>query len=119
MFLRVSEDEARITHPNTARQAEFKKSQLEVRIFNIGHGEAILLIFDGARAWIIDSGVNSRPRNKLLGQRLIEYLQERDLTLEAILPSHPHFDHAGAFETILGSSSTWPILSPGRTPLSD
>jgi beta-lactamase superfamily II metal-dependent hydrolase len=42
---------------------------------------------------------------------MVDYLKERDLTLEAILPSHPHFDHAGAFETILGSRSRH-ITSP-------
>lgn len=111
MFLRVLEDEARIARPNATRRAEFENSHLEVRLFNVGHGEAILVVFDGKRAWLVDSGINSQTGNTLLGQRLVDYLQERELTLEAILPSHPHFDHAGAFETILGSHST-NIASP-------
>ena len=78
---------------------------MEVRLFNVGHGEAILVIFDDNRAWLIDAGSDSERRCKLLGERLIAYLDERDLTLEALVPTHPHRDHAGAFETILGSSS--------------
>ncbi len=111
MFMKVLEDEARNARPNAARRAKFEETHLEVRMFNVGHGEAVLLVFDGERAWIIDSGSNSKPRNALLGQRLIEYLEEQNLTLEVIVPSHPHFDHAGAFETILGSSSSQ-IASP-------
>ena len=105
MFLRVLEDESRNARPNAGRRAEFERSHLTVRLFNVGHGEAILVVFDGKRAWLIDSGNNSRPRNKFLGQRLIDFIEDHDLLLEAIVPSHPHFDHAGAFETILGSPS--------------
>ena len=82
-----------------------------MHLFNVGHGEAILVVFDNKRAWLIDCGNNSQPRNKLLAERLINFIEERNLLLEAILPSHPHFDHAGAFETILDSPSTH-IASP-------
>ena len=105
MFLRALEDQARNARPRAARRAAFQASHLEVRLFNVGHGEAILVIFDNNRAWLIDAGSNSENRCEFLGQRLIAYLEERDLTLEALVPSHPHRDHGGTFETILGSRS--------------
>lgn len=105
MFLKALEDRARDARPRANRRAAFEASHLEVRLFHVGHGEAILVIFGNNRAWLIDAGSNSERRCKLLGERLIAYLDERDLTLEALVPSHPHRDHAGTFETILGSSS--------------
>ena len=95
MFLRVLENEAQNARPNAARRAELADAHLELRMFNVGHGESILISFEDGRAWLVDSGVNSWPRNELLGQRLVDFLEARGLTLEAIVPSHPHFDPAG------------------------
>lgn len=36
----------------------------------------------------------------------LAYLGERDLTLEAFVPSHPHKDHVGAVATVLASGSS-------------
>lgn len=107
MYLRVLENEVRNARPNAVRRAEFEASHIEIRMFNTGHGEAVLLVFDNGRAWLIDSGCSNHPRrNGILGQRLINYLEQNSLTLETIIPSHPHIDHAGAFETILLSNSS-------------
>ncbi len=111
MFLKVLEDKATHVEPRKPRRTAFECSHLEVRMFNVGKGEAILLIFDDERAWLMDCGTNSRPRNNRLGELMVEYLEEHDLMLNTIIPSHPHFDHAGAIETILGSSSAH-IASP-------
>lgn len=112
MYLRVLENEVRNARPNAARRAEFEASHIEVRMFNTGHGEAVLVVFDNDCAWLIDSGCSNHPRrNEILGQQLISYLEQHSLTLETIVPSHPHIDHAGAFETILQSNSSQ-IASP-------
>lgn len=50
MFLRVLDDEARNARPSAARRAAFASSHLEVRMFNVGHGEAILIVFDDSQA---------------------------------------------------------------------
>ena len=105
MFLKVLEDKATNVKPSRARRTTFEASHLELRMFNVGKGEAILVIFDDERAWLMDCGTNSRPRNDRLGELIVEYLEKHDLVLDTIIPSHPHFDHAGAIETILGSSS--------------
>ncbi len=106
MYLRVLENEVRNARPSLGRKAQFEESYLEIRMFNVGHGECILIIFDGDRVWLIDSGSNSITRNRVLGENLINYLEQHSITLETIVASHPHFDHAGAFETILGSNSS-------------
>jgi len=106
MFLRVLENEVRTAHPSAQRRAEFEQSFLEVRMFNVGHGEAIVVVFPGKRAWLIDGGSgNSASDNRKLGESLVDYLEERGLTLEALVPSHPHVDHVGAVATILASGS--------------
>ena len=105
-FLRVLENEARNARPSAARRAEFAESCLEVRMFNVGEGEAILLVFPQKRAWFIDGGSsNGSTLNRKLGEGLIAYLEERQLTLEAFVPTHPHIDHVGALATILSSGS--------------
>src|SRR5947209_2596896 len=102
MFLKVLEDEAQDARPSSQRRAEFDQSPLEVRMFNIGGGEAILLVFPGNRAWLVDGGCsNSASLNQQLGDGLVKYLQERKLVLETFVPSHPHIDHVGAVATIL------------------
>ncbi len=107
MFLRVLDGEARNARPNAARRAQFEATYIEVRMFHVGHGEAILIDFDGERAWLIDGGCsNGDPRNRRLGELIVEYLEDRNLTLEALIPSHPHKDHAGAIATILNSGSS-------------
>ena len=54
---------------------------------------------------------NSLAPNERLGRLLVGYLENRGLTLEACLPSHPHVDHAGALATILSRK----VLVPGAS----
>ena len=114
MWIRALENEARVARPRAERRSSFQASCVELRMFNVGHGEAILVSFPGARAWLIDGGnTNNRTPNERLGQLLVRYLEDRNLTLEACVASHPHVDHAGALETILTSGST--ALAPTVT----
>ncbi len=106
MWIRALEDEARSARPGIARQSSFAASNLEVRMFSVGEGEAILVVFPGGRTWLIDGGTtNSLSPNERLGQLLVGHLEARGLTLEACVASHPHVDHAGALATILTSRS--------------
>ena len=101
-FLEVLERKSQRAAPTSARKKTFAKSHLEVRMFNVGDGEAILLVFPGRRAWLIDGGTSSSPkRNAVLGQRLAAYFKQGGLVLEALVPSHPHVDHAGAVAPLL------------------
>jgi competence protein ComEC len=106
MWIRALENTARNARPNGSRKASFEMSRLEVRMFHVGHGEAILLTFPGEKAWLIDGGcTNGETKNRQLAQLILDYLEEKGLTLEVCVPSHPHIDHAGALETIIASGS--------------
>jgi competence protein ComEC len=106
MWIRALEDEAPAARPAAARRASFEASSLEVRMFSVGEGEAILIIFPGGRTWLIDGGAtNNASTNERLGGLLVGYLEARGLTLEVCVPSHPHADHVGALATILTSGS--------------
>ena len=75
---------------------------LEVRMFNVGDGEAILLEFPGKTAWLVDGGSsNSKFRNRDLAGYLVKYLIEQRLTLTAAVASHPHVDHIGTLTYLL------------------
>jgi competence protein ComEC len=106
MWIRALEDEARSAQPGATRRASFEASSLEVRMFSVGEGEVIVVIFPGGRTWLIDGGsTNNLAPNEQLGQLLVSYFEDRGLMLEACVPSHPHVDHAGALTTILTSGS--------------
>ena len=106
MFLRVVADGWQEVQPTPARQNAFDTRHLEVRMFHVGHGECILIVFPNNQAWLVDAGKGTHPSpNKTLAENLVTYIQNRGLFLEAIMPSHPHSDHAGAFETILAIDS--------------
>lgn len=113
MFLKVLADEAHDARPSATRKQTFESSYLEVRMFNVGEGEAILVVFPDKRAWLIDGGSSNSPsRNHTLGTQIVGYLEAEDLTLVALVPSHPHVDHAGALATILSSGSHSLASSP-------
>jgi competence protein ComEC len=114
MWIRALEDEARSAQPGATRRTSFEASSLEVRMFSVGEGEAIVVIFPGGRTWLIDGGsTNNLAPNERLGQLLVSYFEDRGLMLEACVPSHPHVDHAGALTTILASGSA--ALAPKVT----
>ncbi|MCH8991129.1 MAG: MBL fold metallo-hydrolase [Acidobacteria bacterium] len=98
-------DEAAPTH---ARRASFDTEHLTVRMFNVGSGEAVVIRFPNDRVWIVDcgSGNHRLGDNRRLGQGIARYLNSNGLTLEAMIPTHPHIDHAGAFRWLLDEQPT-------------
>ena len=44
-FLKLTESRAQTAHPTAPRRAAFANALLEVRMFNVGDGEAILVAF--------------------------------------------------------------------------
>ena len=104
MYLSVSENAARVVQPDAGRQATFQNSHLEVRMFYVGHGEAILIRFPDDRVWFVDAGSGSGrswTTNNALGVGLSQYLQAQRLTLDALVMSHAHKDHAAAVPLLL------------------
>ena len=110
-YLKVTENKAVPAHPDAARRTKFAKSNLEVRMFNVGDGEAILIAFPNRRAWFVDGGSGVSPtKNQQLGERLAAHLRERKLVLEALVPTHPHKDHVGAVAALLRARP--PLANP-------
>ncbi len=100
-FLTVIADGARRARPkpNRQRRSDFKRSCLEVRMFNVGEGEAILVVPPRSRnAWLVDCGCH---HSKDLGEALADYLREKGLRLKGVILSHPHTDHGRAIKTVL------------------
>ena len=89
---------------SAARKRKFGRSCLEVRMFNVGEGEMILLVYPKKQAWIIDCGVKKKAKhNATLGAKLKKYLEDRNLVLETLVASHPHEDHGAAFAHLLAA----------------
>ena len=103
MWFRALENECRLANPPAQRRTEFDNAErIEIRMFRVVEGEAILLIFDQTRCWLIDGGNTSDDKpNEQLAEALHSYLLDRSLVLEACVASHAHFDHMGAYETLL------------------
>lgn len=103
MFCKVQRGRLDPAFPTSTRRSSFAASHLEVRMFNVGEGECILVAFPNDRAWIVDcgSGNSSAGDNQRLGAGVAAYLNERGLKLEALVPSHPHIDHAGGYRWLL------------------
>lgn len=105
-FYEVSENRRRTRKPPLPDKSAFFARCMEVRMFNVGEGEVILLVFPGDRAWLIDAGCATYPSlNNKLAAALAKYLAKRGLLLEALVLSHPHTDHGLAFEPLLKSKN--------------
>jgi competence protein ComEC len=101
-FVSVSAGNAKNARPSSRRIADFNRSCLEVRMFNVGSGEAILIVLPDKQAWLVDGGSTNSPlRNEELGGKLARYLKSNKLKLTGLVPSHPHIDHVGAVATLL------------------
>ena len=94
MWFRALENECRLANPPPARKSEFADAErIEIRMFRVVEGEAILLIFDQTRCWLIDGGNTGEDEpNETLAEALHTYLLHRNLTLEVCVASHAHFD---------------------------
>ncbi len=111
MFFKVRR--GRIDHaaPTPSRQTSFEANHLEVRMFNVGAGEAMLVVFPSGRVWIVDcgSGNHTMGDNRILGRGIAGYMAAEGLTLEAMIATHPHIDHGGAYRWLLDEN---PALAP-------
>jgi beta-lactamase superfamily II metal-dependent hydrolase len=78
----------------------FRANAVELRVFDVGAGEALLLS-RGNRAVLFDGGAEQGRTNAPLARALVGYLTETNRQLGAIVATHPHIDHLNALAPIL------------------
>jgi competence protein ComEC len=71
-------------------QSQATDNSLKVSFLDVGQGDSILIQVPGGQITLIDGGEDG---NKLLG-RLSDELPWRRKTIDALILSHPHADHA-------------------------
>jgi beta-lactamase superfamily II metal-dependent hydrolase len=118
MYLRVIVDKSIKVSPSKARKKKVA-AELQLRMFHVGEGECILIVFPNKDAWLVDCGRTTRKKsNEKLAEDLIAYLEKNKLFLKVIIPSHPHSDHARAITTLI-SLETDSIANPVKIFRSD
>ena len=111
MYVRVIADKSIKVSPSKARKKKVAAG-LQLRMFHVGEGECILIVFPNKDAWLVDCGRTTRKKsNEKLAEDLIAYLEKNKLFLKVIISSHPHSDHARAITTLI-SLPTNSIANP-------
>ncbi|MCP3144055.1 ComEC/Rec2 family competence protein [Pyxidicoccus xibeiensis] len=87
--------------------------KLHVYFFNVGQGDAALIVSPEGHTVLVDSGPASAADH--LVNRLPELLTQR---LDLVVLTHPHEDHHGALEPVLRRVGARQLLEPrvGDTP---
>ena len=86
MYFQILPDEARVVTPSQARLNAFAARHLEIRMFHVGHGECILVVFPNDNCWLVDCGSGTRSgSNEALARNVVNYLVSNGLQLDAIV----------------------------------
>jgi competence protein ComEC len=80
--------------PDPEREADGNTAELVVRVLNVGVGEATV-ITNGESTVIIDGGAHAPPFGLLL-----DSLGIRNVTVDAVIVSHGHTDHASGLRAL-------------------
>ena len=91
--------------------AALRADALEMIVFSVGNGEAILLRRK-QHGILVDGGAELKPENADLGRALAGWLHEHHVKLRALVASHPHTDHLNAVATMLDEGGS-KILAGG------
>jgi len=78
---------------------EFQKKSIEMRMFNVGAGEAMLLK-NKSKTIFVEGGAKIKERNVDLGDALRKFLKNK-VKLNAVVASHNHVEHLNALSTML------------------
>lgn len=98
-FFLVSDVGVRRTCLDDVDAVDFRADALEIRLFYVGGGEAILVSRNGGSAAIlIDGGASRSATNKKRARPLGRLLE--DGSLHAIVASHPYTEHANFHRTL-------------------
>ena len=111
VYVRVIASKSIGVVPSKARKKKVAAG-LQVRMFHVGEGECVLIVFPNKDAWLMECGRTTRKKgNEKLAGDLIDYLEREKLLLKVIVLSHPHSDHARAITTLI-SLETDNIANP-------
>lgn len=102
-FLFVANNDISRKAVSASVKKALRSDALEMVMFSVGNGEAIILKRKG-EAILIDGGENDHLEEKPeLGEFLFNYLTntKKKLTLRAFVASHPHLDHLNAIAPLL------------------
>ena len=89
-----------INYPAERFIDSFRKRSLEIKIFNVPKGEAIVLTYK-KKAILIDGGQGQKLEHTKLGKKLRCFLKNKQVKLQAIILSHNHQDHSNAIGSML------------------
>lgn len=79
---------------------------LEVRFLDVGQADSVLIRVDG-QAMLIDAGNNDDAAG------LVAYLKGLGISrLECVVGTHPHEDHIGGLDKVIGSFEVGKVLMP-------
>ncbi len=102
--------------PGRATPPPLPAGQLELRVFDVGQGDAILLRF-GERALLVDAGPDPQTARQVLLPRLARLGVER---LDAVALTHADADHIGGAADVLNAlpvSAVWTAAKDQAHPL--
>jgi competence protein ComEC len=101
MYVGVSANTSVNLSPSKARKKKVAAG-LQIRMFHVGKGECVLIVFPNKDAWLIECGrTTGKKKNEKLADDMIDYLEKNKLFLKAIIPTHPHSDHARAITRLI------------------
>jgi len=94
------------TNTESVQAPENVTGTLEVAMIDVGQADSFLISQDGHYA-LIDFGTVST------GKDVVSYLQEKGITnLDFVIGTHPHDDHMGGMEKVLGEIETSRVIIP-------
>ncbi len=86
-----------------------RAGELVLTFFEVVHGDAYLVEFPNGRRLLVDGGFSSCPH------QIFEYFEARGIeSLDAVLLTHPHWDHYGGLAEVVRRVPVGVFLSNGE-----
>ncbi|MAA79345.1 MAG: hypothetical protein CL916_08800 [Deltaproteobacteria bacterium] len=86
-------------------------SETQISFLSIGQGDCTLIEWKNGQVWLIDVGPSSNSLLRMLRR-------ERISRIDHVFLSHPHMDHIGGLQYLIGEidiGSLWTVRSPIRS----
>lgn len=86
------------------------QSSLAVHYLDVGQGDAVFIELPNRKTMLIDAGTADR------GAGIVEYIEDKGYEkIDYLLATHPHADHIGGMETVIGSLEIGEMYMPRAT----